>query len=128
MAYATVNTVTRQGDQVRVTISETDAAAASESSAIETGQKYLTLLSQAAILSSGTGATIDPRVGTKTGFAKGDGLSYETGTAAAAVLNNNVLQVMNRCYTADGKLYHRSTVNAGTNNAITTEYLFKIGW
>jgi len=131
MAYASVITVTRAGDKLRVTIAETDAASTSETSAIETGQNYLTLVSQEADLVSGTGSTIDPEIGTKTAFSLGDGLVYANKTASAGLLNSAALGVNPGVpfYSSDGKLYVTSKPNdASANHVINSTYLFKIGW
>lgn len=130
MAYSSTIVVSKQGQYLVVTIAELEAAASSETDAIETGYKYLTLMSQECILAAGTGTTIDPVIGNKAGFAVGDGRIFESGTAAAGVMNNNPGGKMpTYCYSSDGKLYVRSTPDDATgDHTINSTYLFKIGW
>ena len=50
----------------------------------------------------------------------------ENGTAASTI--SNLADPAIPYYSADGKLYHKSVVDAGTNNSVTTVYLLRAGW
>tara|TARA_Y100000593_G_scaffold2827_1_gene5689 strand:+ start:9383 stop:9754 length:372 start_codon:yes stop_codon:yes gene_type:complete len=123
MAYASTVTVTRHGDRVKVTVAETDAGTTAEAT-IESGIRYLKLISVEQDLTAGSAATVAPSVSTKTGGTAGDGLLYSASASAGAL--NAGLDVS--IYSADGKLYHKANPNTGSNNSVTTVYHFKTDW
>lgn len=125
MAYASTVEVSRSRNQFRVTITETDAAASSEASAIEIGVKKFRVLRQVCVLTAGAGATVDPVLGRVTN-PSGVNVCVENDTAGATIDSAPTNGVP--CFTDTGFLYHRSNVNAGTDNAITSEYLLAVGW
>ena len=121
-------TVTKSKRSVVVTISETDAEATSEPQAIELGFKYGRILMQKCHLTSGAGSTVDPVIGTVTNPASSaKDIIISNGTAGASISNQLGAPGV-PFYTATGKLYHRSVVDSGTNNAISTEYHIVQGW
>ena len=122
MAYAAVVTIIRDGAYIAVTIAETDAAAASEAT-IDLGVRLATLVAQRCELDSGTGTTVDPKLA-KAAAGTGNDLIAETDTAAAIIDNNG----QDVAFVCGGSLYHKSVVDAGTDNVVNTEYLFKVGY
>ena len=131
MAYSSTIVVRKQGVHLVVTIAELEAATGSETTAIETGYRYLTLLSQECKLTAGTGTTVNPSFGTKALFVLGDGLVYLNGGAAAEAVHNDTISFRSGApslFTTDGKLFHKSSVDAAADNSVSTTYLFKIGW
>ena len=46
---------------------------------------------------------------------------------AAATCDNSVTGGLT-AYTSNGTLYHRSNVNTGTDNSVTTVYHVTVGW
>lgn len=126
MAYAATVTVTRVGSAVKVTIAETECAATSEAT-IALGFKTGRLLRQIAVLTSGSGSTIDPIIGTATNPATATGTAVAVNDTAAAAVDN--LQPVGVPFmVSDGKLYHRSVPNSGTNNVISTTYYISTGF
>ena len=128
MAYAAVVTV--YGPYIsngrrywQAECSETDAAAASEWS-FDAGvgpQGIITVLHYVCVHDSGAGSTVQPSFGTKAGLATID--TRGTFSAAAA----DVTDASPVCFAlddSDSKVYIRSTVNTGPDNAITT----RISW
>jgi len=124
MAYAAVVTVTREGGDTIIHISETDAATGDE--ATVTGVPSTgTVLRQTCVLTAGTGTTVNPVLATVPG---GTGAAVVVSNAvAAATVDNADPQV---AYTGGaGTLYHQSQVDSAVaDNAITTVYLVKAGW
>ena len=124
MAYAASVTVTRRGGEILVTISETEAASASEAS-IDLGVQKFRVHRQICQLTSGTGTTVDPILGNATS-PSGISVILENDTAAATADNSITGGVTG--YVSNGTLYHRSQVDAGTDNSVSTEYHIVVGW
>lgn len=126
MAYSATVTITHAGgrDYV-VTISETDAAAASEATISGLPKKGL-LLAQLADKTAGSATTLDPRLTTASGSTLSTQVVIENGTAASTI--SNLADPAIPYYSANGTLYHKSVVDAGTNNSVTTVYLLRAGW
>jgi len=124
MAYAASVTVTRRGGEILVTISETEAASTSEAS-IDLGVQKFRVHRQICQLTSGTGTTVDPILGNATG-PSGISVILENDTAAATADNSVTGGVTG--YVSNGTLYHRSQVDAGTDNSVSTEYHIVVGW
>lgn len=126
MAYNAVVTITQLGGRkLRVVITETDAAASSEATIAGLPTEAI-VLSQLADKTAGAGSTIDPRLTTASGSTLATQTIIENGTAAASVSNLASPAIP---YSSDtGTLYHKSGVDSGTNNSITTVYLIKAGW
>jgi len=78
---------------------------------------------QYAILSAGTGTTIDPVLGLATNPAA-TAWRIENGTPAAAVHNQPSSPVK---YTG-ASFFHRARPDAAADNSITTTYLISAGW
>ena len=124
MAYAAAVTVTRRGGEIRVTISETEAAATSEAT-IDLGVQSFRVHRQICQLASGSGATVDPILGNATAPA-GANVILENDPAAAPC-DNSVTGGLT-AYTSNGTLYHRSNVNTGTDSTIVSTYHVTVGW
>ena len=124
MAYAASVTVTRRGGEILVTISETEAASASEAS-IDLGVQKFRVHRQICQLPSGTGTTVDPILGNATS-PSGISVILENDTAAATADTSITGGVTG--YVSNGTLYHRSQVDAGTDNSVSTDYLIVVGW
>ena len=124
MAYAASVTVTRRGGEILVTISETEAASTSEAS-IDLGVQKFRVHRQICQLTSGTGTTVDPILGNATN-PSGISVILENDTAAATADNSVTGGVTG--YVSNGTLYHRSQVDAGTDNSISTQYHLVVGW
>lgn len=124
MAYAASVTVTRRGGEILVTISETEAASTSEAS-IDLGVQKFRVFRQICQLTSGTGTTVDPILGNATN-PSGISVILENDTAAATADNSITGGVTG--YVSNGTLYHRSQVDAGTDNSVSTEYHIVVGW
>ena len=124
MAYAASVTVTRRGGEILVTISETEAASTSEAS-IDLGVQKFRVHRQICQLTSGTGTTVDPILGNATN-PSGINVILENDTAAATADNSITGGVTG--YVSNGTLYHRSQVDAGTDNSVSTEYHIVVGW
>lgn len=104
-----------------VTCAETDAAATSEWS-FATGLAdgaCVSIVHYVGVLASGTGTTIQPKYGTAAGVAAID----ERAEFAAAAASVSDASSVSFC-TSDGKVYIRSTADAGTDNTINTRITF----
>jgi len=117
-------TVTRQGTEILVEISETSAASATEST-ITLGVQKFRVMRQICQVTAGTAATVDPILA-RTAGGSGINVIVENDTAAATTDNSVSGGVL--AYSSDGVVYHKSTPNAGADNAISTEYYIKVGW
>ena len=124
MAYAATVTVDRKGGEIRVTISETEAAATSEAS-IDLGVQSFRVHRQICQITAGSGATVDPILGNLTN-PSGASVILENDTAAATC-DNSVTGGLT-AYTSNGTLYHRSNVNTGTDNTVVSVYHVTVGW
>ena len=123
MAYAATVTLTRKGTDYVVTISETEAAAASE--ATITGLPVRgRVLRQKCSLTAGTGTTVDPTLTLPSG-GTGVNIVVENDTAAANVDNGSdpAIPFANTGPT----MYHKSVVDAATDNSVTTVYYISGG-
>ncbi len=126
MAYNATVTITQLGGRkLRVVITETDAEASSEATIAGLPTEGL-LLTQLADKTAGAGSTIDPRLTTASGSTLATQTIIENGTAAASI--SNVASPAFPYSSDTGTLYHKSGVDSGTNNSITTVYLIKAGW
>jgi hypothetical protein len=129
MAYAGTATIASKGadggrNHWAVTIAETEAAAGSEWSVVGL-PKRVTIFSYKATLTSGGGTTINPILGSDASFTASTQDHIATNATTAAHIND---QTILRCYLPSGTLYGRSTVDADTDNAISTEILIVEGW
>jgi len=126
MAYSATVTVTHLGGRdYSITISETEAAAASEATISGLPVKGR-VLSQLADKTSGTAATIDPILTTASGSTASTQVVLENATAAATI--SNLADPAVPYYSSTGTLYHKSNVASDTDNAVTTIYLIQAGW
>ena len=120
MAYASsVTSVSRidAGRKVTTyTITETEAAATSEWS-LALPDEAVTITLYEATLTAGTGTTVQPKIGLATNpTANTAGYLDQIATAAAYVRGPENIRVKSGAKT----LYGRSTVDAGSDNSITT--------
>jgi len=113
-----------QGRQtLTIQISETDAAAASEFS-ITNLPRMGRIVSYRVTLTAGSGATVNPKVGTSAAFVVDSQNHVGSNTTTAAHVND---QVALGYASSDGRLFVRSSVNAGADNAISTEIVIVEG-
>ena len=123
MAYTATVTVTREGADTIIHISEVDCAAGDEATCPgvpSTG----TVLRQTCVLTAGTATSVNPALTTTPG-----------GTGAAVVVSNLTPGATIDHATPHvafrggaGTLYHQSTPDAGADNSVTTVYLIRAGW
>ncbi len=121
MAYAFLTTIDRAGPDIRVHITETDAAPGDEAE-ITDMPTWGTVLRQTCVLTGGPGTLVDPSLTTSAG-----------GTGIAVVVSNDVPAAV--VDNADppvpwqggtGTLYHQSNVDLALST-ITTVYLIRAG-
>ncbi len=113
-----------QGRQtLTIQISETDAAAASEFS-ITNLPRMGRIVSYRVTLTAGSGATVNPKVGISAAFVVDSQNHVGSNTTTAAHVND---QVALGYASSDGRLFVRSSVNAGADNAISTEIVIVEG-
>lgn len=124
MAYAASVTVTRRGGEIRVTISETEAASTSEAT-IDLGVQKFRVHRQICTLSSGSATTVDPILGNATA-PSGANVILENDTAAATA--DNAITGGVTGYSSNGTLYHRSQVDSATDNTVVSIYHITVGW
>jgi hypothetical protein len=124
MAYAAAVTVTRRGGEIRVTISETEAASTSEAT-IDLGVQKFRVHRQICTLSSGSATTVDPILGNATA-PSGANIILENDTAAATA--DNAITGGVTGYSSNGTLYHRSQVDSATDNTVVSVYHITVGW
>ena len=125
MAYGfTANLTPIGGSDYLLTVTESEAATGSEWTVVGVPIKGR-ILRQVCVLSSGTGTTVDP-VLTRTSAGTGQNVVVENDTAAATV--DTVSDPGIPYYDTDGTLFGKSTVDAGTDNTIVSEYLIRGGW
>ena len=124
MAYAASVTVTRRGGEIRVTISETEAASTSEAT-IDLGVQKFRVHRQICTLSSGSATTVDPILGNATA-PSGANVILENDTAAATA--DNAITGGVTGYSSNGTLYHRSQVDSASDSTVVSEYHFTVGW
>jgi len=137
MAYAAAISVTQYASGVpaedelgpvyQVTITETEAAAASEAEIVLADEGLPTvgrIIHRGCKLTSGTGTTVSPVSGELTDPANAAFYRFQFGGTAAALVNEQPTKPL--AYVGSS-LFHRSGVNAGTDNSITTVYLIVAG-
>ena len=124
MAYAAAVTVTRRGGEIRVTISETEAAATSEAS-IDLGVQSFRVHRQICQLTAGSASTVDPILGNATA-PSGANVVIENDTAAATC--DNAITGGVTGYSSTGTLYHRSNVDSAADSTVVSIYHVTVGW
>jgi hypothetical protein len=124
MAYAAAVTVTRRGGEIRVTISETEAASTSEAT-IDLGVQKFRVHRQICQITAGSGSTVDPILGNATA-PSGANIILENDTAAATA--DNAITGGVTGYSSNGTLYHRSQVDSATDNTVVSVYHITVGW
>jgi hypothetical protein len=124
MAYAAAVTVTRRGGEIRVTISETEAASTSEAT-IDLGVQKFRVHRQICQITGGSGSTVDPILGNATA-PSGANIILENDTAAATA--DNAITGGVTGYSSNGTLYHRSQVDSATDNTVVSVYHITVGW
>jgi len=136
MAYlAEVSVVGVGSRQWRVTITEAEAAIASEAKISKRGMpKRGRILRRSITLISGTGAQVDPHL-RRTPTASGTDLDIVESAWTDAPFTGPIATGVNAAsgsdadpveyYSETGDLYHSSVVDAGADNVIQTEYLIE---
>lgn len=132
MAYTASSTATRSQiagrDGWRLTITETDAAASSETEIVLADKglpAFGRIIAQKSSLTAGSGATVDPILGEQTDPSTG-AWRVENATAAADIFNVPATGIP---YGPEiTSFFHRSNVNTGADNSITTVYYIRPGW
>ena len=129
MAYAATVDIKREGTRgLVVTVTETEGAAASEKEIVDSVTGFrpgpVRIVKCIATHSAGSAATRQPRLGIAAAATTGQVRYQATATAVATAINEQLTQPV----TAEGKLYHRSQVNAGTDNSMITVYHLLTGW
>ncbi len=117
-------TVTRKGNEIAVSISETSASSSTEST-ITLGVQKFRVFRQLCQLTAGSGSTVDP-VLARTSGGTGINILVENDTAAATCDNSVTGGVC--CFSSDGVIYHKSTPNSGSDNSVSSEYAILVGW
>lgn len=127
MAYAAEVTVDKATISGRrhwiITVSETDAAAASEYE-VDGLPALATLRLTRTTLTAGAGATVAPVLGNATGFAVNTQAHLASYDTPASHINDATAFPINL---PTGKLVVRSTVNTGADNAISTVFVLVEG-
>lgn len=118
------NTVTRKGKGILVTISETGAGSSTEET-LAIGIQKGRVMRQVCRVTSGSASTVDPIL-TRVTSGTGIDIVLENDTAAATVDNSVSGGVP--FFAASGNLFHKSVPNAGSDNAIASEYYIVDGW
>lgn len=127
MAYAASVSIAFDGVNAVVTVSETEAASASEAT-IQLPFFAGRIVKVISHLTAGTGTTVNPVIGTATNPAGSEAdtvLSIAPASAAAAI--NAVTDPPPPFLTSDGQLYHRARVDAAADNSISTIYYIQRG-
>lgn len=113
----------------QITIAETEGATTSEATIPLLRQCSVRLLRADLTKAGGTGATFNPRVGPATapdGFNGGVlVIPAATGASASPISREGSIGAV-LTTAASGALFHRSTPNAGADNAITTKYWVEV--
>ena len=125
MAYAaTVTLIHLGGPDYILVILETEAGAATEATCAGLPMKGR-ILTQTATKTAGSAATVAPiLVKTAASAAAVDTIVQAT----AAADQSNSFDAGAQYESTGGTLYHRSVCNAGSDNAIVTQYRIKAGW
>mgnify|MGYP003148604024 FL=1 len=118
------NTVTRKGNEILVQLTETSVSSSTEET-ITLGITKGRVLRQTCVKTSGSGSTVDPIL-TRTSGGTGVNIVMENASAAATVDNQVTGGVP--FYTSDGVLYHKSSPDSASDNAVSSEYLILVGW
>ena len=130
MAYASTITVQQAGTGLYVvTISETDASATSEVDIDLTAEGLPpvgAVVARRCAVTSGAGSTVQPVLGNASDPENAASWVFSTDTAAQPVHQQPATGITYG--TQISNLYHRSKVNSGTDNAITTVYHLTRGW
>lgn len=115
-----------QGRVFQVTIAETEGAAASEATIDFAKQRNLRVLRVDLTQSAGSAGTFNPRIGPATDPSGYNGGVLVLAAAAASPISEEggVGSVVTTA--SDGKLYHRSVPNAGSDNTVTVKYWFEV--
>lgn len=135
MAYTATNTVEHltgeDGERVfRVTISETECAAASETSFVLPVAGHLRPVKIAqmyrvqCVKASGSATTVQPRLGSA---AAATGVQIQFLATAGASVDEQPAAPTIIYGTSTGTFYHRSQPDTGSDNSITTVYLIEEG-
>jgi len=130
MAYASTVTVEQPGTGLYVvTITETEAAATSEVQ-VNLSAKGLppvgSVVARRCAVTSGSGSTVQPVLGIATDPENGSPWLFSTETAANPVHQQPSAAVTYGSQVAS--FFHRSKVNTGSDNSVTTVYHIKRGW
>ena len=107
-----------------VKVAETSVAAATEY-VVEGLPFNGRIVSFLSVLTGGSGATIQPVIGTASGFNL-NSINQIAGQASAAAYINDAT-VVPYAYLSTGKLYVRSVPNTGSDNAVSTFILIVEG-
>jgi len=130
MAYASSITVQQAGTGLYVVkITETEAAATSEvqiNLATQGLPAVGSVVARRCAVTSGTGTTVDPVLGNATDPANGASWLFDNDTAANPVHEQPAVPITYG--TQVSSFFHRSKVDAGADNSITTVYHFRQGW
>jgi hypothetical protein len=116
----------KRGQIFQVSIAETEGAASSEAT-IDLGERCIVRVLRADLTkTAGTAATFNPRIGpttAPTGYS--GGFLWLNAAAASPISNEGAIGSV--CVTdSAGKLYHRSTPDAGADNTVTVTYVFEV--
>ena len=117
-------TVSRKGNEIAVSISETSVSSSTEAT-ITIGVQKFRVLRQLCQLTSGSGSTVDPILA-RTSGGSGINVLLENDTAAATCDNQVTGGVV--CFSSTGTIYHKSVPNSGSDNVVSTEYAILVGW
>ena len=123
MAYTV--TITQDAGSILAHIAGTAIAATTEAT-IDLGIERVTFLRMEARLVSGTGATIDPVLGSETDPATARNIA--TNGAAAAAIDFTPSTGAAAVQAPAGKLYYRDVVNAAADNVTEAWLYFRRGW
>ena len=77
-------------------------------------------------MTAGTGTTVQPVLGNATDPDNGAAWLFSTDAAANPVHQQNAVPITYG--TGVSSFFHRSKVNAGADNTVTTVYHFRRGW
>jgi len=116
----------KRGQVFRVSISETEGAAASEAT-IDLGDQCIVRVLRADLTkTAGSATTFNPRIGpttAPTGYS--GGVLWLNAAAASPISEEGAIGSV--CVTdSAGKLYHRSTPDAGSDNTVAVSYIFEV--
>lgn len=130
MAYASTITVQEAGTGLYIVkVTETEAAATSEVQ-INLSAKGLpavgAVIARRCAVTAGSGSTVQPVLGIATDPENGSAWLFSTDTAANPVHQQPAAGITYG--TQVSSFFHRSKVNTGADNTITTIYHIKRGW